>query len=360
MTSRYGAHPTIPDRSYKDSLREKAGRSTWKKSPLLVRNPSKDFDVFINDQTLIDEQIVIMGDSYSFVAKDLVGKELLRINKKFMNQGVDNLEFRVGHAIKRFKVNVIKQEYFNHSKEIEEIIEIFIKKRPDWNSLLFSEFTRDLEIAAKNNDVPLSYCAGAEELLFGLYEYDHCKISFSDKLQVANFKLLPWTAMSKFAWNIVSYVHFIRHQWEFINKISMGEKTYLTQAVHFYSESYNDVKKNYDKNQGDYSNIEVQPKLLIESDLIVIQAIDLLYSKNKSREAIFSKIDKLERLHSAQKNLSYSQSLQRELLLLARFYRKLNNHDKAPQKYKELQSELHNQPTSRHDWVEEAERYLSR
>ena len=33
MTNRYGGHHTIPDRTYADSVREKAQRLAWKKSP---------------------------------------------------------------------------------------------------------------------------------------------------------------------------------------------------------------------------------------------------------------------------------------------------------------------------------------
>jgi hypothetical protein len=360
MTNRYGGHHTIPDRTYADSVREKAQRLAWKKSPLLIENPNKNFEVFINDQKLIDGQIVIQGDSYSFVTKDLSGEELRRSNKRFKDLGPENLEFEEANVLKRFKVNVIKEEYFNHSQKVEEILEIFIGERPEWNPLLFSQFKSELKNTAQVEDVPMSYCEGAEEFLFGLHEYDLSKISFSDKLLVANFKLLPWTAMSKFAWNVVSYVHFIRNQWDFIDEISMGEKTYCTQAVHFFSEKHEQVEKNYDNDEGSYCNIDVQPNLLVKSDLIVIEAIALLYSKTKNTEAILEKINLLEHLPSEQKNLSYSQSKQRELLLAARVFRKFNNREKASQKYDQLRSELHSQPDDRKDWVEETERFLSR
>ena len=172
------------------------------------------------------------------------------------------LEFKEANVLKRFKVNVIREEYFNHSQKVEEILEIFIEKRPEWNPLLFSQFKKELKNTAQVEDVPLTYCEGAEEFLFGLHEYDLSKINFSDKLLVANFKLLPWTAMSKFAWIVVSYVHFIRNQWDFIDEISMGEKTYCTQAVHFFSEKYEQFEKNYDNDKGGCCNIDLQTYLL--------------------------------------------------------------------------------------------------
>ena len=156
MTNRYGGHHTIPDRTYADSVREKAQRLAWKKSPLLIENPNKNFEVFINDQKLIDGQIVIQGDSYSFVTKDLSGEELRRSNKRFKDLGPENLEFEEANVLKRFKVNVIKEEYFNHSQKVEEILEIFIGERPEWNPLLFSQFKSELKNTAKEHRVKLN------------------------------------------------------------------------------------------------------------------------------------------------------------------------------------------------------------
>ena len=52
------------------------------KEPLLLENPNKNFEVFINDQKLIDGQIVIQGFIFIRDQRNLSCKELRRSNIK--------------------------------------------------------------------------------------------------------------------------------------------------------------------------------------------------------------------------------------------------------------------------------------
>ena len=192
------------DRRHKDSIWERASYAKWKKSPLLFKNPSQVFEVFIGEHKLVDEQVVIRGENLMFTTKDLDGKELKSESRKFDEVGPTNLQFEVGYAIKKFRIEVLQEEYFQYSQKVEDLIENFIQQRSDWSSLSFDNFAKNLQKLGKKNGVPKSYCDGALEFAFGLFEYDNGRKEFSEKLLVANAKLLPWLALSDFAWFVVT------------------------------------------------------------------------------------------------------------------------------------------------------------